>query len=97
MCAAVRRAPTTQRACASATTAPRSMPLVFSGGSSYGLEAAAGVATALKDDGARSGNSSDIAGVNGAIIYDFGGHRLNEIYPDKRLGQAALHAARSGV
>jgi len=71
--------------------------IVFSGGSSYGLEAAAGVATALKDDGARSGNSSDIAGVNGAIIYDFGGHRLNEIYPDKRLGQAALHAARSGV
>src|SRR5262249_1598100 len=71
--------------------------IVFSGGSSYGLEAAAGVATALKDDGVRSGNSSNIAGVKGAIIYDFGGHRLNEIYPDKRLGQAALHAARSGV
>lgn len=70
--------------------------IVFAGGSSYGLEAVAGVATALKDDGVRSGNSSDIAGVKGAIIYDFLGHRLNEIYPDKRLGQAALHAARPG-
>jgi hypothetical protein len=25
------------------------------------------------------------------------GHRLNEIYPDKRLGQAALRAAKPGV
>jgi 6-aminohexanoate-oligomer endohydrolase len=71
--------------------------IVFAGGSAYGLEAAAGVATALKDDGVRSGSGGNIAGVKGAIIYDFGGHRLNEIYPDKRLGQAALHAARAGV
>jgi hypothetical protein len=35
--------------------------------------------------------------VPGAIIYDFGGRRLNEIYPDKRLAQAALHAMRPGV
>jgi len=33
----------------------------------------------------------------GAIIYDFGGRRFNEIYPDKRLAQAALHALRPGV
>jgi len=33
----------------------------------------------------------------GSIIYDFGGRRLNEIYPDKRLAQAALRAAQPGV
>lgn len=71
--------------------------VVLSGGSSYGLEAAAGVATALKDDGVRSGDFTNIAGVKGAIVYDFGGHRLNEVYPDKRLGQAALRAAKPGV
>ena len=69
--------------------------VVFAGGSAYGLEAIAGVETGLKDDGERSGEN--IAGVTGAIIYDFLGHRLNEIYPDKRLGQAALHAVRPGV
>jgi 6-aminohexanoate-oligomer endohydrolase len=69
--------------------------VVFAGGSAYGLEAIAGVETGLKDDGERSGEN--IPGVTGAIIYDFLGHRLNEIYPDKRLGQAALHAVRPGV
>jgi L-aminopeptidase/D-esterase-like protein len=69
--------------------------VVFAGGSSYGLEAIAGVATGLKDSGERNG--ANIAGVTGAIIYGFRGHRLNEIYPDKRLGQAALHAVRPGI
>ena len=71
--------------------------IVLSGGSAYGLEAIAGVMTALKDDGTRSGLWTNIAVTPGAIIYDFAGHRLNEIYPDKRLGQAALHAAQPGV
>jgi len=71
--------------------------IVLSAGSSYGLEAETGVTAALKDDGIRSGAWMDIAGVAGAIVYDFLGHRLNEIYPDKRLGQAALHAAKPGV
>jgi L-aminopeptidase/D-esterase-like protein len=71
--------------------------IVLSGGSSYGLEAETGVSTALKDDGVRSGAWTDIAGVAGAIVYDFLGHRLNEIYPDKRLGQAALRAVKPGV
>lgn len=71
--------------------------VVLSAGSAYGLEAVAGVTTALKDDGVRSGSWTDIAGVTGAIVYDFLGHRLNEIYPDKRLGQAALRAAKPGV
>jgi L-aminopeptidase/D-esterase-like protein len=71
--------------------------IVLSDGSAYGLEAVAGVASALKDDGSRSGMWGDIAGVSGAIVYDFLGHRLNEIYPDKRLGAAALRAAKPGV
>jgi L-aminopeptidase/D-esterase-like protein len=71
--------------------------IVFSGGSAYGEEAITAVATGLKDDGVRSGDFVDVAVVPGAIIYDFGGRRFNEIYPDKRLGQAALRAARPGV
>lgn len=71
--------------------------IVLSGGSAYGLEAIAGVMTALKDDGEKSGKWTNIAVTPGAIIYDFLGHRLNEIYPDKRLGQAAVRALRAGV
>lgn len=71
--------------------------VVFAGGSWYGLEATTAVATALKDDGRRSGYWADVALSVGAIIYDFGGRRLNEIYPDKRLAQAAARAARPGT
>jgi L-aminopeptidase/D-esterase-like protein len=51
----------------------------------------------LKDDGERSGNWDNLSLAVGAIIYDFGDRRLNEIYPDKKLAQAALRAARPGV
>lgn len=51
--------------------------IVFSGGSAYGEEAITAVATGLKDDGVRSGDFLDVAIVPGAIIYDFGGRRLN--------------------
>jgi L-aminopeptidase/D-esterase-like protein len=71
--------------------------VVFSGGSWYGLESTTAVNTALKDDGERSGNWDNIGLSVGAIIYDFGDRRLNEIYPDKRLAQAALRAAQPGV
>jgi L-aminopeptidase/D-esterase-like protein len=71
--------------------------IVFSGGSAYGEETITAVATGLKDDGIRSGEFSEVAVVPGAIIYDFGGRRFNEIYPDKRLAQAALHALQPGV
>jgi L-aminopeptidase/D-esterase-like protein len=71
--------------------------IVFSGGSAYGEETITAVATGLKDDGVRSGDFTDVAIVPGAIIYDFGGRRLNEIYPDKRLAQAAFRAVRPGV
>lgn len=71
--------------------------VVFSGGSWYGLEATTAVASALKDDGVRSGDWDNLALAVGAIIYDFGPRRLNEVYPDKRLAQAALRAARPGA
>ncbi len=71
--------------------------IVFSGGSAYGEEAITGVATGLKDAGIRSGDWENVAIVAGAIIYDFLSHRLNEIYPDKRLARAALDALRPGV
>jgi L-aminopeptidase/D-esterase-like protein len=71
--------------------------VVFAGGSWYGLEATTAVATALKDDGLRDGHWTNLALSVGAIIYDFGERRLNEIYPDKRLAQAAFRAARPGV
>jgi L-aminopeptidase/D-esterase-like protein len=77
--------------------APEVDTVVFSGGSWYGLESTTAAATALKDDGERSGNWDNISLSVGAIIYDFGDRRLNEIYPDKRLAQAALRGAQPGV
>lgn len=71
--------------------------VVFSGGSWYGLESTTAAATALKDSGERSGYWDNIALSVGAIIYDFGDRRLNEIYPDKRLAQAALRGVQPGV
>lgn len=71
--------------------------VVFAGGSWYGLEATTAVTTALKDDGVRDGGWTNLSLAVGAIVYDFGERRLNEIYPDKRLAQAALRAARPGI
>ena len=74
--------------------------IVIAGGSWYGLEATTAVASALKDDGLRDGDAfatvPNIAMSVGSIIFDFGGRRLNEIYPDKKLGQAAFRAAKTG-
>jgi 6-aminohexanoate-oligomer endohydrolase len=70
--------------------------IVLSGGSSYGLSAATGVANALKDEIADSGNFDNIAVVAGAIIFDLGDRRFNSITPDEKLGRAALKAARAG-
>lgn len=71
--------------------------IVLSGGSWYGLEAVTGANTALIDDGYRGGHWNNVGLVVGSIIYDFGGRRLNEIYPDKRLAQEALRSAKTGV
>ena len=70
--------------------------IVLSGGSSYGLSAATGVANALKDVIADSGNYDNVAVVAGAIIFDLGDRRFNNITPDDELGRAALKAARAG-
>jgi L-aminopeptidase/D-esterase-like protein len=51
----------------------------------------------LLDDRYRGGRWDNVGLVVGSIIYDFGGRRLNEIYPDKRLAQLALRAARPGI
>ena len=75
--------------------------VVLAGGSWYGLEAVTGVASALKDDGLRDGDAfavePSMAMSVGSIVFDFGPRRFNEIYPDKRLAQAAFRAARPGV
>lgn len=71
--------------------------VVFSGGSAYGLESTPAVGTAMKDDQLRTGTLGDIALITGAIIYDLGDRRLNEVYPDKRLAQAAFRAAKESV
>jgi L-aminopeptidase/D-esterase-like protein len=70
--------------------------ICLAGGSLYGLEAATGVAAELFATRGYATDFTKIALVSGAIIYDYG-PRDNAIYPDKRLGQAAIHAARAGV
>jgi L-aminopeptidase/D-esterase-like protein len=70
--------------------------IAIAGGSWYGLAASGGVAGALKAEGRRSGHWANLANVAGAIIYDLGDRRTNEIHPDARLGAAALRAARPG-
>ncbi|AUX78925.1 P1 family peptidase [Sinorhizobium fredii] len=75
---------------------PQLDAVVFSGGSWYGLECTTAVATALKDENVRNGLWDDVALSVGAIVYDLGDKRLNEVYPDKTLAQAAFRAARPG-
>jgi L-aminopeptidase/D-esterase-like protein len=70
--------------------------ICLAGGSLYGLEAAAGVAAELFAQGGYSTAWTEIALVSGAIIFDYG-PRENAVYPDKKLGRAALVAARAGV
>jgi len=71
--------------------------IVFTGGFAYGEEAITAVQSGLKELGLRGGEWSNLSFVVGAVIYDFGGRRLNEIYPDKRLAEATLGALRPGV
>lgn len=70
--------------------------ICFSGGSSYGLSAATGVANALKEIWIEAGQWKRIADVTGAIVFDLGERRLNSITPDDNLGRAALQTARPG-
>jgi len=72
--------------------------ICLAGGSSYGLEAAAGVASELF----AQGGHKDLLAVAGAIIYDISaveepnGFRQQGIYPDGALGQEAVWAAQPG-
>lgn len=70
--------------------------IVLSGGSAYGLSAAAGVDNALKEMLTDAGNFNDVAVVPGAIIFDLGDRRFNTITPDEKQGRAALASARAG-
>ena len=70
--------------------------VTLAGGSLLGLEAAAGVAAELFAQGGSQGRWDAIPLVSGGIVYDFGG-RDNGVYPDKRLGRAALNAVREGI
>jgi len=69
--------------------------IAFCGGSTYGLEAASGVASGLLDSGAASQNWGEVAVVPAAVVFDFKG-RHNKVHPDRELGLAALNAAREG-
>ena len=69
--------------------------IVLSGGSLLGLEAASGVAAELFAQRGNVARWDTIPLVSGGIVYDFGG-RDNSIYPDKRLGRAALRNAVAG-
>lgn len=70
--------------------------VTLAGGSLLGLEAVSGVAAELLAQGGGTVRWDTIPLVSGGIVYDFGGRR-NPVYPDRRLGRAALAAARSGV
>jgi len=67
--------------------------ICLAGGSSYGLEAAAGVSAELFAQWGYPKEFDRIAEVSGAIIYDFR-PRDNAVYPDKELGRLALRTAR---
>ncbi len=71
--------------------------IAVSGGSWYGLRAAAGVAAALKAEEHRSGHWANLAKVAGAIIYDCGTRRVTDYHPDERLGDAVDRDGRLAV
>ena len=69
--------------------------ICLTGGSIYGLEAVAGVTSALLQRPEYSTHWERVALVSGAVIYDFGA-RESVVYPDRELGIAAFEAARPG-
>ena len=69
----------------------------LAGGSLLGLEAASGVAAGLLARQESPARWDTIPLVSGGIVFDFSfGGRDNSIYPDKRLGRAALDNTRTG-
>ena len=69
--------------------------ICLAGGSVYGLEACAGVAAELLARRDYDTDWSNIAIVPGAVLFDFNRFRQNRaIYPDKKLGRAAIRSAQ---
>lgn len=68
--------------------------VLFTGGSTWGLDAAAGVMHRLSEERGSSASFEDIPAVPTAAVYDFLG-RDNTIHPDAELGIAAYDALRS--
>jgi L-aminopeptidase/D-esterase-like protein len=73
---------------------PTVRAVVFAGGASYGLEAAAGVMAELLAMDRQATHWERVPTVTGGVVYDF--RRPNVVYPDKELGRAALRAAQPG-
>jgi L-aminopeptidase/D-esterase-like protein len=69
--------------------------IVFAGGSTYGLEAASGVAAEILKIRKNSTHFNDIPSVPSAIVYDFSGRKGHQ-YPDKKLGQNAFNNLKVG-
>ncbi|GAA1860794.1 P1 family peptidase [Microbacterium koreense] len=70
--------------------------ICLAGGSVYGLAATAGVEETLFERVGFRAGFDQLQLASGAIIYDYS-VRENSIFPDARLGSAALRAARQGV
>lgn len=72
--------------------------ICLAGGSLYGLEASSGVAAELFSRRGFKTHFTDIALVSGAVIYDYTPRPDgNAIYPDKKLGRAAICSAISSA
>jgi L-aminopeptidase/D-esterase-like protein len=71
--------------------------ICLAGGSTLGLEAAAGVTAELFARRGYATGWTDIPITSGGIIFDYNLRRDNAIYPDKALGRATLRAARPGL
>ncbi len=72
---------------------PRNHAICLAGGSSYGLEAVAGVSAELLHRKQNRTHWEELQLVSGAVIYDFS-VRENAIVPDVALGRAAVRNAR---
>lgn len=70
--------------------------VLFTGGSTWGIDAAAGVMHRLSEARGGSVAYEDIPALPTAAVYDFIG-RDNTIYPDAELGIAAFDALRTGA
>jgi L-aminopeptidase/D-esterase-like protein len=69
--------------------------LVLAGGSTYGLEAASGVAAEIFKQRQGDVSFAKIPVVPAAIVYDFR-ERQSNVWPDRELGARAFLAARAG-